>query len=92
LGFVTPSEPRLFFRSTKMARYRREIDSRNNPKQIKDEKEIPGKVISLFKTGFMDDLRIEFTDGTFVIVKMDYSSCYYEGDRPDLAIETDYRE
>ena len=68
------------------------LDSRSNPKQITDEKLVTGKKIALLATSYMGELRIDFEDGTFIIVQMDYSGCYYEGDRPNLTIVKEYRD
>ncbi len=69
------------------------FESKVNPKQITDEKQLPGKVIERFATNVLgEDIRITFSDGTFLILEIDYSSCYYESDRPDLAICKEYRD
>jgi hypothetical protein len=68
------------------------FESKVNPKQITDEKNLTGKVVARFSSfGYSHGIRIDFTDGMFVLLELDYSGCYYEGDRPDLAIVKEYR-
>jgi len=70
-----------------MARKLNRFESKVNPNQITDETKLPGKVIARFRNDYVHSgIRITFTDGTFIVVALDYGGCYYEGDRPDLAI------